>query len=103
MAASPLHLSLLYTLSAFLTNPVLDGRLETTYQSYLIRALQKLVVNACINPLTTILDCRNGELLGDSWVDDIWSDVVHEASDVFLAMATNGAASAPLLGILSQR
>lgn len=96
LAQSPLHLSLLYTLSTLLTIPALDARLEPTYQAYLARALQKLAVNACINPLTAILDCKNGALLGDRCAEGIWNDVLHEASSVFLALATSGSDAASL-------
>ncbi|CAO1637223.1 unnamed protein product [Parajaminaea phylloscopi] len=89
LAQSPLHLSLLYTLSTLLTIPALDTKLEPTYQAYLVRALQKLAVNACVNPLTAILDCRNGDLLGDQWAQDVWNDVLHEASSVFFALASS--------------
>lgn len=90
LATSPLHRSLLYTLSTLITIPDLAGKLSPNYQDYLVRALQKLVVNACVNPTTAILDCKNGDVVGDQYAEDIWRDVIAEASDVFLAMALRG-------------
>lgn len=84
-------ISLRYTLATLLSLP-LDVHWNRL-QSYQLKALRKLAVNACINPLTAILDCKNGKLMGDVYAQQIWSNVCHEAAEVFLAAATDGEAS----------
>lgn len=79
------HLTLRYTLASLLSLP-LDVHWDPL-ESYQVGALRKLVVNACINPLTAIMDCMNGQLVGDPYVQQIWSEVCHEAAEVFLAAA----------------
>ncbi|PWN21835.1 hypothetical protein BCV69DRAFT_268371 [Microstroma glucosiphilum] len=79
------HLTLRYTLASLLSLP-LDVHWDPL-ESYQVGALRKLVVNACINPLTAIMDCQNGQLVGDPYAQQIWSEVCHEAAEVFLAAA----------------
>lgn len=45
---------------------------HVTYQELLIFQLEKFLINLCINPVTSILDCKNGEL------NDIGSDIFRE-------------------------
>lgn len=77
--------TLRYTLATLLALP-LDVHWDPL-RSYQLKALRKLVVNACINPLTAILDCKNGRLVGDPHAERTWSLVCHEASEIFLAAA----------------
>lgn len=53
------------------------------YEQFLLIQMEKLVVNACINPLTAILDCFNGDLLYGSDVVYIMRKVVRESILVF--------------------
>lgn len=48
-----------------------------------IRLRQKLAVNCSVNPLTALIGCRNGDLLGSGHSRDLIRSVCREASDVF--------------------
>ncbi|KDQ14447.1 hypothetical protein BOTBODRAFT_132264 [Botryobasidium botryosum FD-172 SS1] len=51
------------------------------------RLLRKLVVNVCINPLTALIGCKNGELLNNAPAHRIIRGVCAEAAAVFAARA----------------
>lgn len=53
--------------------------------SMLITQMEKLVVNACINPLTALLDCLNGDLLYGAHVIPMMKRVTKEAVLCFQA------------------
>ena len=44
--------------------------------------LRKLVVNCCANPLSALLHCRNGALVGNPAVEGVWRGVVAECKAV---------------------
>jgi 2-dehydropantoate 2-reductase len=48
-----------------------------------IRLRQKLTINSSINPLTALIGCRNGDLLGSSHSRDLIRAICHEASAIF--------------------
>ncbi|AMD19233.1 HBR332Cp [Eremothecium sinecaudum] len=52
-----------------------------TSQEMLLNQIQKFICNACINPVTAILDCINGELLHGS--EALFSDIIEECLQVF--------------------
>lgn len=71
------------TVAALLSLP-LNVHWEPISQ-FQLRALRKLVINACINPLTALADCKNGDLFGNpSAMDAMWT-VCLEASMVLEA------------------
>jgi len=49
---------------------------------------QKLVVNSCINPITAVLDCRNGELLTSRPAHALIRAVCREAGYVYRKLTT---------------
>ncbi|KAG7193381.1 2-dehydropantoate 2-reductase (Ketopantoate reductase) (KPA reductase) (KPR) [Scheffersomyces spartinae] len=71
-------------IQALLNNPALNVR-YLPYPEFLLKQMEKLVINACINPLTALLDCKNGELLYGSRVSTIMRKVISECVDVLLA------------------
>lgn len=66
-----------------LTEPEFAQKFQTThmtYQEMLMGQLYKFLVNACINPITSIVDCVNGELADDS--TDIFTLIIDECLQV---------------------
>ena len=55
------------------------------YNDHLLVQMQKLVGNACINPLTAVLDCLNGDLLYGDSVIGILQSIIKETREVFFA------------------
>lgn len=67
---------------------LLDSRLNAAYVPHaelLLAQMEKLVVNACLNPLTAVMDCYNGELLYGQRVVNVMKRIVRECVDVFHA------------------
>ncbi|ODV80543.1 2-dehydropantoate 2-reductase [Suhomyces tanzawaensis NRRL Y-17324] len=54
-------------------------------QSFILVQMEKLVVNSCINPMSAIMDCFNGDLLYGTKVIPIMKRVIQEAIQVFFA------------------
>lgn len=46
---------------------------------------RKLVVNAAINSLTALLDCRNGDLFEHEQAQELLTQICNEASEVYMA------------------
>ncbi|AAS50322.1 AAL044Cp [Eremothecium gossypii ATCC 10895] len=65
-------------LAAALLRTPLDAAL-LPYQQLLPRQLEKLVVNACINPLSALLDCPNGALVPQR---ELFAAIAAEAAPV---------------------
>lgn len=60
--------------------------LNVTFVSHkrlLLMQMEKLIANACINPLTAALDCLNGDLLYGAKVADVMLRVVKESVECF--------------------
>ncbi|KAG8925025.1 2-dehydropantoate 2-reductase (Ketopantoate reductase) (KPA reductase) (KPR) [Tulasnella sp. 408] len=75
---SSLHqtVSLLNTLS-----PRLNTKLETIHHLH-HRLILKLITNCCINPLTALKDCKNGDLLRDEDALKTIREICEEAAEV---------------------
>eukprot|EP00873_Tetraselmis_striata_P003936 jgi/Tetstr1/424200/TSEL_014806.t1 len=58
----------------------LAGLNATVRSAAEVRAKQraKLVANCCINPITALLDCRNGQLATDGYARDLMAEVCRE-------------------------
>lgn len=62
------------------SSPTLGCQDTMPYPDLLLKQCQKLVVNACVNPITAIMDCNNGQLLENQAYTNIINSVVFEAS-----------------------
>lgn len=71
-------------IGALLGAPALNASYKP-YEEFLFVQMEKLVVNACINPLTAILDCFNGELLNGIQLVQLMKRVIKECVDCFRA------------------
>lgn len=56
-----------------------------THKKFVLLQMEKLVANSCINPLTAILDCFNGDLLYGDKIAALMIPVIREAVKVFKA------------------
>jgi 2-dehydropantoate 2-reductase len=74
-----------YLLSTVLTLPAVNA-IEATASELLIIQLEKLVVNAIINPLTALFRIRNGELYDFPALEPLIRKVIAETSEVILAL-----------------
>ena len=57
--------------------PALEARVLPPSQ-FVLRQIEKLVVNTCINPLTAVLDCLNGELLYSESLHNMMRRIIRE-------------------------
>ena len=58
---------------------------------------KKLAINACVGPITALIDCPNGALYGNMSANRIVRSVCSEAADVFAAQAEAEVARGKLL------
>ncbi|WFD43993.1 hypothetical protein MPSI1_002658 [Malassezia psittaci] len=77
--------------AALLLSMPLDVHWEPIRQ-FQLRALRKVIVNACINPTTALVDCRNGALFGQSTSMELFASLCEEASQVLQARARDARA-----------
>ena len=83
--------SLRQTLALLLSLP-LDVHWEPI-RSYQLRALRKLAINACINPTTALVDCKNGDLFGTPAALELFRALCTEMSQVLEAYARDAKAA----------
>ncbi|KAI1430805.1 6-phosphogluconate dehydrogenase C-terminal domain-like protein [Xylaria sp. CBS 124048] len=78
--------------------PDLDARQVSTKELW-IRQLEKLVINAIINPLTAVLRCLNGELLvaRDDALPEVIDRLLDEASQLLCALVADSKSDEILL------
>ena len=74
-----------YLFSQFLSSPGLTA-VHLPLAELLSAQLEKLAVNAVINPLTVLLDCRNGELLNNYFAVQTMRIILWEVSQVLCAL-----------------
>ncbi|KAI0361411.1 hypothetical protein OH77DRAFT_426122 [Trametes cingulata] len=78
----PRYLNLRNTIAALQNAPGLRASWEP-FQDVRIAMLSKLVVNAFINPVSALLQCRNGEVFNSNYGSIIADRVCREAERVF--------------------
>lgn len=49
------------------------------YDKFLLMQVEKLVINCCINAMTALFDCKNGELLYAEDIQYLWRKIINEA------------------------
>lgn len=74
-----------YLINKVIESPVLAAK-EYRPQELLYLQLEKLVINAMINPLTAVFDCKNGELFIHGAVVKMMRLLLQEASQVLLSL-----------------
>ncbi|KAN0060319.1 2-dehydropantoate 2-reductase (Ketopantoate reductase) (KPA reductase) (KPR) [Thecaphora frezii] len=75
--------TLRYTVSSLLALPLNVHWIPI--REYQLKALRKLAINACINPLTALADCKNGDLFANPPALDAMWQVCLEVSQVLEA------------------
>ncbi|KAL4402121.1 2-dehydropantoate 2-reductase (Ketopantoate reductase) (KPA reductase) (KPR) [Malassezia pachydermatis] len=88
---APYTRSVRETLALLLSLP-LDVHWEPI-RAFQLRALRKLIINACINPTTALADCKNGDLFGAPNALDLFRALCTEASQVLEAHARDAKAA----------
>ncbi|PSR76662.1 hypothetical protein PHLCEN_2v8259 [Hermanssonia centrifuga] len=78
------YLSLRNTIAALSSLSVLNTSWKSMYDTHMTMR-RKVVVNAVINPLTALLNCRNGDVLAHKSGQNICRNVCQEASNAFQA------------------
>ncbi|TVY58284.1 Ketoisovalerate reductase BEA2 [Lachnellula suecica] len=84
-ASSPSKKQSRYLLDQIINAPLLNAT-EVNSKELLLQQLEKLVVNAVINPLTVIFNCKNGELFSRPQIRRVMRLLVFEASQVILSL-----------------
>jgi 2-dehydropantoate 2-reductase len=74
-----------YITQQMIQSPVLTAR-EVSSSELKLLQLEKLVINAMMNPLTAIFDRRNGELFSSLSISRLMSLLLSEVSDVIRAL-----------------
>ncbi|TVY57934.1 Ketoisovalerate reductase BEA2 [Lachnellula cervina] len=84
------HVSGSSTKSRYLLDQIVAAKLLNAreFESRELRLLQleKLVINATVNPLTVVYNCRNGELFKRSDITSVMRDLLAEASQVISSL-----------------
>jgi 2-dehydropantoate 2-reductase len=74
-----------YLIDKIVQAPILSAR-EVTPSELLLLQLQKLVINAMMNPMTVIFNCRNGELYNREPILQVMRKLLREASQVIQSL-----------------
>ncbi|KAK7918007.1 hypothetical protein PG985_009881 [Apiospora marii] len=90
-----------YLIDQLADAPHLDGKSVSRGDLWVLQ-LEKLMINSIINPLTALLDCKNGELFTahaqDGAIGKVMDSLIQEASRVFQALVLNKKISSEILG-----
>lgn len=61
--------------------PILNAEV-IPYEQFILVQIEKLIINACINPTTAIFDCLNGDLLYGSKMTSLFKKIITESVPV---------------------
>ncbi|RCK65198.1 putative 2-dehydropantoate 2-reductase [Candida viswanathii] len=71
-------------ITSLLKIPELNAKM-LNYEEFVRTQAEKLIVNCCINALTALFDCKNGELMCGDDVRYLWRHIINEAKEVLIA------------------
>ncbi|KAK8108471.1 2-dehydropantoate 2-reductase [Apiospora sp. TS-2023a] len=90
-----------YLIDQLADAPHLDGKSVSRGDLWVLQ-LEKLMINSVINPLTALLDCKNGDLFTahaqNGVIGGVINSLIEEASRVFQALVSDKRISSKILG-----
>lgn len=87
-----------YLVDQIVEAPFLEATRFSRTEMWMLQ-LEKLVLNAIINPLTAILRCRNGAIFADASLEDVIDQLVGETTAVLQALINHSSTAEIFVGM----